>query len=463
LGVTGATGIQVTQLTSTRSAVGLAPYKTVCNPIPVDVSYNINPNSYYNVGTDIYGRASVCIGGLSISASSETCVSGNFIDSYGVKYTYYDFSANSSFTVNSLGNSNGIVSLLLVGGGGGGASFNSSNAFTGPSIYLASNGASGGEVMLVDNFQVNAGTTYTINVGDGGAGAATSVGGDGSPTSIAVGGNTLFSAAGGKGSQWNYSNGVTYFDGSLGSSMYPVQNSNLLTSSGGGGICSSSGGVAPIITNPAGIGSSLSYGSAITPYVNSVVPPLTSGYNPGPVVWSYGNSGGNCDGSGNSGGGGGAGGPGTSGFWGTSTAYPTASSHVNNGGTGGQELFVYFTSSTTPVTSTIYAPYTLNPAPTTNLPGVIGVPNTGIGGIGGGANGLPIIGQSNSPPQAGTQSYPGNSGGYNTGVTPTSGSATSANPGTGCAGASAITNIGGFTSGGNGGSGRFILRFQSYT
>jgi hypothetical protein len=430
--VTGSTGIQVTSTTvssTTTAVVGLATYGTAG-------SYNINPNTYYNIQTDGYGRAIVNYGsGISLSyITAGTCASGNFTDPYGVKYTYFDFSASAAFTANyNPGYSNAIVSLLFVGGGGGGAGYNNFPDASLNNFPTGSSGASGGEVLLVDNFQITTGATYYISIGNGGPGGAagTTSGQDGSATILYLGssssGTPLFTAAGGRAGQIKYSQSTV--NGVLGSSKYPIANPTLLTSSGAGSVPTVNAyGTAVTTVNTPGTGASLPYGTAITPYINSNVASFSSGYNPGPVVWSYGNSGGAADLSGNAGGGGGAGGPGTAGYY-------TSSGPKNYyGGNGGSELYVYFISSTTPVSN-------------------ITNPSNG-GGIGGGAGGLPLI-------HTGfTDASCGNPGGQNTGLS-VYGSAPTlpGQPGTGCAGASSTVS----GSGTSGGSGRFILRFQSYT
>jgi hypothetical protein len=425
--------MQVTTATvnsQTISVIGLVPYGT-------EGSFNINPNTYYNIQTDGYGRAIVNYGsGISLSnITAGTCASGNFTDPYGVKYIYYDFSANTSFTANyTPGYSNGIVSLLFVGGGGGGAGYNNTDAsvnISNVSYPTGSSGASGGEVLLVDNYQITNGQTYYISIGPGGnGGSAGNPGLDGSATILylaANGGTPLFTAAGGRPGQIKYTT-QTAVNGSNGTSRYPIANPTLLTSSGAGSVPTTLAGAVSTVNAP-GIGSNLPYGIAITPYVNSNVASFSSGYNPGPVVWSYGNSGGAADLSGNAGGGGGAGGAGTAGY------YTSSGTIKYYGGNGGSELYVYFTSPTTPVSN-------------------ITTPSNG-GGIGGGAGGLPLIHTGFADASC------GNPGGPNTGSSIFNNSTlTSGLPGTGCAGAS-NTVFGGV--GTSGGSGRFILRFQSYT
>jgi hypothetical protein len=427
--LTGSTGMQVTTTTvnsQTIAAIGLASYGAAG-------SFNINPNSYYNIQTDGYGRAIVNYrSGISLlNISPGTYSSGQFTDSYGVEYIYYDFSANTSFTVNyTPGYSNGIVSLLFVGGGGGGAGYNNTDAsvnISGSLYKTGSSGASGGEVLLVDNFQVTHGQTYYISIGPEGSGGSTGNPGlDGSSTILYLdsnGGTKLFSAAGGRAGQIKYTS-QSAVNGMTGSSRYPIANPTLLTSSGAGSVPTTASGVVQTVNTP-GIGLNLPYGTAITPYINSNVASFSPGYNPGPVVWSYGNSGGAADLSGNAGGGGGAGGAGTAGY------YTSSGTYKYNGGNGGSELYVYFDSSSYPVSSIT------NP--------------TNKGGLGGGSGGLPVLHDSDASC--------GLPGGVNTGVSVIGSTPIAAQPGTGCAGANSTVNGG---SGSKGGSGRFILRYQSY-
>ena len=311
----------------------------------------------------------------------------------------------------------------MVGGGGSGSGGNTAQNISGSAT--GTGGASGGEVLIVDNFKLELGI-YTVTIGPGGQPTAVSFnspGFDGSYTTFSDSTKTIFAAAGGKGGQIVYA-AANDFNGALGLSEYPILNANSLTSSGGGGIVTATTGTFQN-TNPSGIGKSITYGSAITPYVNKQnSPAFTPNYYPGPVIWSYANNGGNCDGSGNAGGGGGAGGPGSNGYY---------SSTYNLGGNGGSELFVYFTSSSTPVTTTT---------------------NNVVGGIGGGAGGWGLYTGSST-------SAPGSSGGNNTGISTSTSSGVPGNPGTGCAGGNgspSITSIGGA-----GGSGRLIIRFQSYS
>jgi hypothetical protein len=440
MGITGATGIQVTTINPLNVKVGLAPYPT-SNPIANN--YNINPNSYYTIVTDGYGRSIVDISSVHLTSITPlTYTTSSFNDAFNVKYTYYDFYDTTQtiyFTVNSLGYSNGIVSLLLVGGGGGGSGYNDIQKLPANTGYPTGNGgASGGQVLLVDNFKLQQGATYTITIGAGGSGGAKNTSGSNGGSTTFSNYNSgspikIFEAGGGVGSVL-YDN-VTPAYGISGECIFPILNGSLLTSSGAGSACSVNGSV--VTVNPPGAGYSISYGTAIAPYVNSNVPPITPGYNPGPVVWSYGNFGGSCDGSGNAGGGGGAGGAGAAGYYGVNSQYP-GQGLVDNGGNGGGELFVYFTSAAYPVSSLT------NPL--------------NRGGLGGGAGGLPILNQ------YGSYAFPGLAGGINTGTSSNGVVLTTAGaPGTGCAGGSTPSSLSGSDAGQPGGSGRFILRFLSYT
>jgi hypothetical protein len=415
MGITGGTGIVATIINPLNIQVSLAAF-----PVPgsVDTSYNINPNTYYNVGTDGYGRTIVNYTNLTINVATG-CTLGYFTDSYGVNYSYFDFAGPGSFTIGSIGSSNGLVSMLLVGGGGGGAAINNQENINGD--FTGSSGAGGGEVMLIDNFKVTSNTTYTITIGTGGQGGTqdtnNGAGNDGNSTILSDSlGTQLFVSAGGKGGQ-----NSTFDETSIsGISIYPILNSELLTSSGCGGITNNT--IAP------GVGTSLQYGMAITPYVNQNSTSFTPGYNPGPQIWSYANSGGYADNSGNAGGGGGAGGAGSLG------------GRIGNtlpiGGNGGPEAFIYFTSSSIPVTYV----GTTRPWDTS-------------GGIGGGSAGSGVTTILNTQGILGTP-------GSNTG----NGQYPSVSPGayTGCAGASGINTSTQYLAS-IGASGRFILRFQSYT
>jgi len=318
--------------------------------------------------------------------------------------------------------------LLLVGGGGGGAGYNNIQTvdILGNKYPTGQGGSSGGEVMVIDNYQLQAGVTYNVTIGTGGAGGAGDNDGDDGVSTILKDdlNNILFEAAGGIGSQlYDRDKAI---DGLPGASIYPTLYLSSLTSSGGGSASTTDGSVVTQV-NPPGTGFSVSYGNAITPYVNAnTTAPFTTTYAPGPVTWSYGNYGGSCDAVGSGGGGGGAGGPGTD-------AYEPAGPLTFHGGNGGSELYVYFTSATIPVTS-----------PTAPL---------NHGGLGGGSGGLPVV------YNFGT-SLPGTPGGVNTGTTDPTGISTPGNLGTGCAGGSSASLSN--RAGGSGGSGRFIIRFLSY-
>jgi len=425
--IIGGTGITVASLNSTTYQVGLQPYP---NSNSTSVTYNINPNSYYNIEIDNYGRTIVNYDQMKIETTTPNN-SGIYTDSNGISYQYYDFTQSGSFTVTSLGTSNGLMSLLLVGGGGGGAAVSNiaSPALTGFAVS-GSGGAGGGEVLLVENFQVGSKLTYNFSIGNGGTGGVynsilNGAGQDASATILYNGdAQVLFSAAGGSGGQNN--SATINYNGNLGSSIYPILSPSLLTSSGTGGTNTLSTG----ILGP-GTGFNLSYGNAITPYVNQNATSFTTNYFPGPIVWSYANNGGISDANGNGGGGGSA-----------ASAGSAPNTGTNTGGVGGSELFVYFTSSTTPVT---YSTGSTSPWSATG---------GGIGGGGGGSGINNAVGVGGNLPTlvSGKNSNTGN--GLYPSVPP--------GPNTGCAGASGINTAFNTYVASNGASGRFILKFQIY-
>ena len=416
----GGTGIAVDNIPP--ASVSLERYPTLFS---TDNLYDINPGSYYTIDVDSYGRAIVDYEGITMNTSNIVCGNyshGTFTSSTGIRYKYYDFfDVSGSFTVPSIGTSKGLMSLLLVGAGGGGAYVSNIDV---SGVYLGSAGASGGEVMFVDNFPVVAGQTYYFTIGSGGvAGTDPNVlngaGSDGGSTTIFDSTMTpLFISAGGKGGQ-NQAALQSDLNGNLGSSIYPIYEAPYLSSSG----C---GGTTPNGKTP-GSGYYLTYGNSITPYLNQNSTTFTPGYNPGPNVWSYANLGGAADASGNAGGGGGSGGTGT----------PAVTS-TNTGGNGGAELFVYFTDNSLPVSSAPASSYRVG------------------GGIGGGGAGTGIHIVTTTAGNAGT------SGGLNTGSISTI-PLTVPGQWTGCAGASGgNSSLGPVLAAMTGANGRFILRYQIY-
>ena len=423
LTIYGGTGIAVDNIPP--ASVSLERYPS---PSSTDNLYDINPGSYYTIDVDQYGRTIVDYEGITMNPSNIVCGNytyGIFTSSTGIQYRYYDFfDVSGSFTVPSIGTSKGLMSLLLIGAGGGGAVVSNINVSGVLSPYLGSSGASGGEVMFVENFPVVAGQTYHFTIGSGGsAGTDPNVlngaGSDGGPTKLYDSSMTpLFISAGGKGGQ-NQALSQSDLNGNPGSSIYPIYEAPYLSSSG-------AGGTTPNGQTP-GNGYYLTYGNSITPYLNQVSTTFTPGYNPGPNVWSYANLGGAADANGNAGGAGGA----------ATTGTPAVTA-TNTGGNGGTELFAYFTDNALPVSSA--------PALSYRLGG-------GVGG-GGAGTGTHIISTN-----AGN---PGTSGGLNTGSISTS-PPTAPGAWTGCAGASggdsSIPLVAAAMTGANG---RFILRYQIY-
>jgi hypothetical protein len=322
------------------SEVGLAPYP---NSSAVNNSYTINPYSYYTLNTDSYGRLNFGSVPSMTFTPPNSFSQGTFQDSYGGNYQYYDITQTCTINVSQ----GGLISLLLIGGGGGGALTSTS--------HPNSSGAGGGEVMLVTNYQLTAGT-YSVTIGSGGTfnSVTSGNGGAGLPTIFIKNTQSVFTSAGGAGGKNVNDNN---FNGQQGNTSFSILNATSLTGSGAGGITS----VSP------GVGLSLPYSDAITPFVNNA-----------PTIWSYANSGGNAT---NSffGGGGGAGGPGSD-------------ATATNGGNGGSELHIYFTSATVPVTNTSSTP---------NTSGGVGGGSAGTGGgVAAGSN----TGSPGTPPGSNTGS-----------------------------------------------------------
>lgn len=150
---------------------------------------------------------------ISASGGTETTV-GNF--------KFHAFTSSGTFTVSSLGNSDGggsTIEYLVVGGGGSGG--------TGSyGVGAQSNGAGGGSGGTVHNssFTVSA-QDYTITIGAGGAGVAPSnnAGNDGNNT-------TAFGATGGYG---HNNSGMT--GGASGAPQSNSGGSNSTYAGGGGG------------------------------------------------------------------------------------------------------------------------------------------------------------------------------------------------------------------------------------
>ena len=297
-GQTGPTGpyASLTGMTGINIVLNSNIYEVKLNTVGTDISYNIFPKSYYNITIDKYGRSALTFNNnvyLNNITSTGTCISCNFIDSFGEKYTYYDFKSNdnskstSSFTCLS----GGIVSLLMVGGGGGGAS------------GIGSSCAGAGEVLFIDNYYLNTGN-YDIEIGGGGGGIGLNSDNSGNFTYISNSSGILFGSAGGAGGVLVDNSGANGYYGTN------PQNPTLSrgTSSGSG---SGSGSV------DTGKGTPVTYLSGNTPYVNTF-----------PTIWSYANNGGQGLINGG-GGGGGAGGPGGSVINDTSYGVPGIGLYIN--------------------------------------------------------------------------------------------------------------------------------------
>ena len=283
VGVTG--GVGITFMGEPANSINLMTYGT-------QTSLQIAPYTAYTWNINAYGQSSVAFPstriGFSITGFSGVNPPSStvFTDVYGNNYQVYIFAGEGaeSFTMQNPYGSGGYVNMCLIGGGGGGA---------GTGLGLGAGGAGAGQLMFVDNYFMKNGQ-YSVTVGSGGSGGTANTSGiSGTSTILAdSSANQLFLAAGGAGgviSSGSASSGLT---GS--SNVYPNP-TNLIfgTSSGSGGTSSN---------KLNGTGKTVNYQDIIVPGVN-----LST------QIWSYGNDGGmGFDLSGNvsGGAGGGAGGVG---------------------------------------------------------------------------------------------------------------------------------------------------------
>jgi len=270
--VTGSTGISTTFSNGTN-IVELSVFGA-------DTIYNISPNSYYNITIDQYGRTAVSFNSnVSINnvnaIINNVCVSGNFINTKGENYTYFDFMSNdnSGSSVSFSCVNGGIVSILMIGGGGGGSSGAGSGC------------AGAGEVLFIDNYNLEVGT-YIVNIGGGGSDQSSGQGNNGTSTSFNDSSGIILESAGGAGGSVSDSSGN---NGLFPLTLPPNPTLSIGSSSGSG---AGSGSQNTIF----GKGSSVDYLSGVTPYVNTF-----------PTLWSYANNGGIGDTSNNNPGGGGGG------------------------------------------------------------------------------------------------------------------------------------------------------------
>ena len=213
------------------------------------------------VGGAYYGATlGTVVSTLSITGSNYTYYSANPLVSTNVNptngnqnYSYYLVSTSSypssyTATITNQSNEDVLVYALLVGGGGGGG------------VYKQLGGGGGGSGGLVTgSFTMQAGATYTINLGIGAGGGEFGTN-KATSSSISANGTTIVSAGGGQngfsindtGDGWYYSNrggnpgGISYngslFTASINSGSYGGGGGGRggggnYAASGGGGLC----------------------------------------------------------------------------------------------------------------------------------------------------------------------------------------------------------------------------------
>ena len=109
--------------------------------------YNTGPNPIWPLGTGFIYSAT----GGTISTAVDN-----------PNYKLHTFTANGTFTVAT---GSAYIEILLVGGGGPGGTGRTNS--TGE-YYVCGGGGAGGSVTLVESVFVNPGTTFTVEVGQGG-------------------------------------------------------------------------------------------------------------------------------------------------------------------------------------------------------------------------------------------------------------------------------------------------------
>lgn len=147
--------------------------------------YNTGNNPIWPLGT-----------GFIYSATGGTIT--NAVDNSN--YKLHTFTANGTFSVVT---GSAYIDILLVGGGGSSAYDYLNSSYT---IYAAQGGGGGGAVALVQNLFVDGGTTFTVEVGAGGAIASystTSLSGvNGGPSKITSNrGHSIIARGGGAGNR----------------------------------------------------------------------------------------------------------------------------------------------------------------------------------------------------------------------------------------------------------------------
>jgi hypothetical protein len=308
-GVTGSTGIMISGLLN--NIISLTPYGATG-------TYNITPDTNFTWNINEYGKSIITLPSTRTSFNFNNFInldsSSIFIDNFGYKYQVYVFTdIFGSFSMNNDDGPGGYINLCLIGGGGGGGGGCGSSS----DYNDNSQGGSGaGQITFIDNILLENGD-YNIVIGQGGQGGQGGLnnqnGTNGGDTYISKNSQKYFLTTGGAGGiiTAGASNGIV---GDL--TLYPTP-TNLLV-----GTSSASGGNK---TNLMG-------GTAVTVNYENIIAP---GINLKQQIWSYGNNGGNGYNTNLQYSGGGGGGAGGLGHNGTNT----------NAGLGGKGIVIYFDSS----------------------------------------------------------------------------------------------------------------------
>jgi hypothetical protein len=322
-----------TQITNT-SLVLLTPASPIDKPYWV--SYNSGSNFCINVSSlatpTVMNYLVASYAGYGQQLSLSVVATGGTITTSG-GYKIHTFTTSGTFTLTSP--SGATIYYLVIGGGGGGGNF------------IAGGGGAGGLITGSTSFTA---TSYTISIGDGGAGNSTGANGtNGLDTTVVRNSDssTIFDAIGGGGGGSLSGNGSSGGSGGGGGGLYSSS-----TTGGGGTVGQGTGGAGSQYTfnhggGGGGAGGSGDYGSAVNNNGGAGGPGLFCDVPFGATYYA-GGGGGGSDAVGGGGGGAGTGGAGGAG----------------GGGAGGSGLYL------SPIT------------------GYNGTANTGGGGGGGGNDGM---------------------------------------------------------------------------
>ena len=209
---------------------------------------------------DSYELGNIYLGANKTQAGGETYIQatgGTITTSGNFKIHTFTTTGSSTFTINSLGNnsiSNTIEFLVIGGGGGGGAQ----RFDIGPSIPTGGGGGAGG-VARTGSLTVTSSGTFSVTVGDGGAGATfSSVGGFGFQGIEAESGISSsflnISASGGNGGVAPSGGGANRGNGGSNADFTGGAAGGVQIRSGGGGAGAGQNGQSAISDNEPGDG-----------------------------------------------------------------------------------------------------------------------------------------------------------------------------------------------------------------